>query len=230
MPNIQQGRSRTAAVLRKLAADEVLLGQAKDRALSQPVTEYLKPNKPGSRTLAPYTLGAKRTKCKISWGTVQDALYHVDNEDRGKGTCFIPEALALESRGYESRIAPWRFRIWGNRLYYENDSKLRSRPVLQVVERGGDYCIEWLIDAGEQWLVYKRAIAFLGLELRDVRDFSKVTTDRRALFDVRTTKDRDVQRKAARKARNAKRPTKRERLAMRQAKNDAGQPRKTFRL
>lgn len=194
----------------------------------------LKDGTPKSRDNAPYTMGAKRTRSKMSWQGKDCALFRLDKDDTGNGVAYVPDKLAFESRGYLSRKDPWRFRVWGNTLYFENDRTCRSRPILQLCERMIDDApvinLEWLIDIGEEYRIYEFAMAFLGLDLSNPASFSAVAAERRALFDVASFVTRDRQRKLAKKLRNAKRPTKRERQAKRLAVNDAGQPKKTFKL
>jgi hypothetical protein len=215
---ITKGRSRQAAVLKKAAADNVLRRVETDYWLSEPVTETIARGTPVSRDHAPYTMGAKRTKVKMSWFKDADGCFFAS----------IPDSVAYESRGYESRREPWRFRVRGNTLVYENDHKNRTFAVLQCVEREGYSAIEWLIDPGILPEVYCHALDFLGLDFNNPKSFSAVTAERRSLFKCLRSGERELLRKAAKRCRN--RPGKAERMAARNAQNDVGLPRQSFRL
>jgi len=220
-----QGRSRQSAVLKLAAADATLRQVETDHWLSKPVTKQIDPNSPGTVDNAPYTLGCKRTKSKMSWHLIEMPGF------KGEDDCafaYISDTLAYESRGYESRKAPWRFRVRGNTLAYENDDKKRSMPVLQCVERRGFVTLEWLIDLDKHPEVYEHALDFLGMNSICVDDFSAIAGTRRALFKCSSAFNRELQRKVAQKCR--KRPGKAERMAARNAQNAAGLPRQSFRL
>jgi hypothetical protein len=228
-----QGRTRQYAVLSKQRADDILRDVETRHWLSMPVTVELKRNSPSCVAHAPYTLGVKKTKSKMSSGG--------RHPEQGSSTNMcknpISDALAFESRGYESKANPWRFRVRGNILVYENDKKCRAITVLQFVERFDRdkderyLSAEWVITFdSENSHIYTRALEFLGLDPGKESSLSAIAAERRCISTYKSAADRERCRKAAKRVKNNNRPGKRERDAARTATNDAGEPRQTHKL
>lgn len=243
------GRGATERLLKKQAADDQFAQRqkllARHKLIERPATggteiiraEVVKLPPPKQLAdNAKSTLGVKRTKAKMGWFSQADdsdrpvlKRYGYGGEEKVSG---LAPLIACQSRGYESRKDPYRFRVRGNTLVYENDNKCEILNVLQYVERivdGEPVCqLEWLIDLGEHPKVYERSCQFLGLDLRSENCFDNLPAERRALFTISTIADRERLREAAKKAkRNSRNRNKKRKSA---ETNDAGQPRQQFKL
>lgn len=243
------GRGATERLLRKQAADAKFAQRQKLLARHKLVerredgtTEIVRakvvrlPEPKELSDKAKSTLGVKRTKAKMQWYAQADESdkpvlkkFGYGGEEKVAG---LSPLIACQSRGYESRKDPYRFRVRGNTLVYENDNQATVLNVLQYVERiadGEPVCqLEWLIDLGEHPKVYERSCIFLGLDLRSDKSFDNLPAERRALFQISTIADRNRLREAAKKAKRNSRNRNQKRKSA--ETNEAGQPRQQFKL
>ncbi|HEY9764521.1 MAG TPA: hypothetical protein V6D07_18485 [Trichocoleus sp.] len=214
---LANNRKSIAAIHRQQQALEQLQVNRKKEALEITSATVLKPNKP-TRDQAPYTRGCKKTKSKMNSGG--------KHPESGSTTTLckrpIRDDIAFQSRPFESKDQPWRLRIQGNHLLYCNQAKQQTVTIARFVLRDfveeGELrvpCMEWLVDPSDYHPeLQQRAIDFLGLEPGLDKSFDRLPAERRSLVEHKSAQQREIQRRAAKRAKSAARPGKRERAAM----------------
>ena len=125
------------------------------------IVKYLARQEPKTSSNAPYTLGCKKTKSKLSWGT--------DSPDAGSSTgiCKRSEtiAIAYQSRWYDRKTdKPYTIEIDGSMVYQRFSNRDRTLIARLREDRDRNVSIEWAIAmTSDNSILIDRIIQYLAI-------------------------------------------------------------------
>ena len=125
------------------------------------IVKYLPRVEPKTSSNAPYTMGVKKTKSKLSWGT--------DSPDAGSSTgiCKRSEtiAIAYQSRWYDRKTdKPYTIEIDGSMVYQRFSNRDRTLIARLREDRDRNVSIEWAIAmTSDNSILMDRIVQYLAI-------------------------------------------------------------------
>lgn len=125
------------------------------------IVKYLARQEPKTSSNAPYTLGCKKTKSKLSWGT--------DSPDAGSSTSIVKRsntnAIAYQSRWYDKKSnKPYTIEIDGSMVYQRFSNRDRTLIARLREDRDRNVSIEWVIAmSSDNSILIDRIIQYLAI-------------------------------------------------------------------
>ena len=129
------------------------------------IVKYLPRVEPKTSSNAPYTMGVKKTKSKLSWGT--------DSPDAGSSTgiCKRSEtiAIAYQSRWYDRKTdKPYTIEIDGSMVYQRFSNGDRTLIARLKEDLSREVSIEWAIaHSSENSILMDRIVQYLAIGVED---------------------------------------------------------------
>ncbi len=125
------------------------------------IVKYLARQEPKTASNAPYTLGAKKTKSKISWGT--------SSPEAGSSVSLCKKsesvAIAYQSRWYDRKTdKPYTIEIDGSMIYQRFSNHDRTLVARLKEDRDRNVSIEWTIAmSSDNSILMDRIIQYLAI-------------------------------------------------------------------
>jgi hypothetical protein len=125
------------------------------------IIKYLARQEPKTSSNAPYTLGVKKTKSKLSWGT--------DSVDAGSSTGICKKsnsvAIAYQSRWYDRKTdKPYTIEIDGSMIYQRFSNRDRTLVARLKEDRDRNIFIEWAVAmSGDNSILMDRIVQYLAI-------------------------------------------------------------------
>lgn len=129
------------------------------------IVKYLPRVEPKTSSNAPYTMGVKKTKTKLSWET--------DSPDAGSSTSIVKRsnstAIAYQSRWYDKKTdKPYTVEIDSNMVYQRFSNRDRTLIARLREDLNREVSIEWAIEIdGNSFDLMNRVVQYLAIDVED---------------------------------------------------------------